>query len=631
MLNRGLMLTPVGSSDSHDVARYIVGQGRTLRPLRRPPSRRHRSGARDGERPPRPGDGQLRAADGDRRRRERSGGTGPAARRARGPNPRARARLDARASTSRCTSTGRCVREEAIPGGTDAGLKWEATWRLAAPAHDVHVVAVATGPGVTAPYWPTAKPYQPTSTHFTPYVLGMSGAVFVDGDGSGTFESAVAYARRELAATHRSAAALAARLGRYDAAVATQAASLLRARDPAGFEASDRRHARARPGAGRERAARVSGRLAGRPLRATREARCRGSTPAVSSPAWRFRTRTACAMALLRWAHRPRGRSRSGTSRPVRSQGASRPNIILIQADDLGYGDLSAYGQAQFATPGLDRLARGGHPLHELLRRQHRLRAVAGGADDRPAHRPRLDSRQRRDPAARGRRHGGDAAARRGLPHGRHRQVGPRHARDDRAAGQEGLRLLVRLPRSPARAPAVHRPPVSQRRAGARPISTRDYVNDLFTREAEAFITRRDPKPFFLYLNYTVPHAELRAPEDSMAPHRGTVLPRRRSSTPQADARPTGATTDGALARLPVAADAARGVRRDDHADGSRHRARSPTRLGERGIDERTLIMFISDNGPHQRRRRAIRRSSRAPAGCAASSATSTRAASACR
>ena len=46
--------------------------------------------------------------------------------------------------------------------------------------------------------------------------------------------------------------------------------------------------------------------------------------------------------------------------RPVRSQSASRPNIILIQADDLGYGDLSAYGQAQFATPGLDRLAREG-------------------------------------------------------------------------------------------------------------------------------------------------------------------------------------------------------------------------------------------------------------------------------
>src|SRR6185503_4650849 len=46
--------------------------------------------------------------------------------------------------------------------------------------------------------------------------------------------------------------------------------------------------------------------------------------------------------------------------RPAQGQAQSRPNIILIQADDLGYGDLSAYGQAQFATPGLDRLAREG-------------------------------------------------------------------------------------------------------------------------------------------------------------------------------------------------------------------------------------------------------------------------------
>src|SRR5438094_6426859 len=37
-----------------------------------------------------------------------------------------------------------------------------------------------------------------------------------------------------------------------------------------------------------------------------------------------------------------------------------RPNVLLIQADDLGYGDLSAYGQTRFATPALDRLARDG-------------------------------------------------------------------------------------------------------------------------------------------------------------------------------------------------------------------------------------------------------------------------------
>ncbi len=39
---------------------------------------------------------------------------------------------------------------------------------------------------------------------------------------------------------------------------------------------------------------------------------------------------------------------------------ASRPNILLILADDLGYGDLGVYGQRQVATPRLDSLAAAG-------------------------------------------------------------------------------------------------------------------------------------------------------------------------------------------------------------------------------------------------------------------------------
>src|SRR5262245_471095 len=42
------------------------------------------------------------------------------------------------------------------------------------------------------------------------------------------------------------------------------------------------------------------------------------------------------------------------------------PNIVLIVADDLGWGDLGCYGQQKIRTPNIDRLAREG-----MLFRQH--------------------------------------------------------------------------------------------------------------------------------------------------------------------------------------------------------------------------------------------------------------------
>lgn len=41
-------------------------------------------------------------------------------------------------------------------------------------------------------------------------------------------------------------------------------------------------------------------------------------------------------------------------------QRTSKPNIVLILADDLGYGDLGCYGAEKVTTPNIDALAREG-------------------------------------------------------------------------------------------------------------------------------------------------------------------------------------------------------------------------------------------------------------------------------
>src|SRR5215208_3085123 len=42
------------------------------------------------------------------------------------------------------------------------------------------------------------------------------------------------------------------------------------------------------------------------------------------------------------------------------AQNLSKPNIIFILADDLGYGDIGCYGQQKINTPNIDKLAKQG-------------------------------------------------------------------------------------------------------------------------------------------------------------------------------------------------------------------------------------------------------------------------------
>ena len=45
---------------------------------------------------------------------------------------------------------------------------------------------------------------------------------------------------------------------------------------------------------------------------------------------------------------------------PDKSKSVRKPNVLIILTDDLGYGDISCYGQRNYQTPQIDKLAEEG-------------------------------------------------------------------------------------------------------------------------------------------------------------------------------------------------------------------------------------------------------------------------------
>uniref|UniRef100_A0A7C2NWZ8 Polymerase/histidinol phosphatase N-terminal domain-containing protein n=1 Tax=Schlesneria paludicola TaxID=360056 RepID=A0A7C2NWZ8_9PLAN len=232
LLNRGRSITPIGSSDSHDVARHFIGQGRTyIRCDDRDPGRIPVADALDSLAAGRVMVSYGLLAELTVDERYRSGDLVPSAD---GP-----LRLSLRVLAPDWVqprrvllfANGQLIREETIEPNKTAvpGVPWSATWEFPRPKHDGHLVAIAVGEGIDAPYWRTAKPYQPLSQSDDTVTLGCSGAVWLDGDGDGRRTSARDYAERLVTASNHDLPALVAHLADYDAAVAAQVAHLLEA------------------------------------------------------------------------------------------------------------------------------------------------------------------------------------------------------------------------------------------------------------------------------------------------------------------------------------------------------------------------------------------------------------------
>jgi arylsulfatase A-like enzyme len=124
-------------------------------------------------------------------------------------------------------------------------------------------------------------------------------------------------------------------------------------------------------------------------------------------------------------------------------------------------------------------------------------------------------------------------------------------------------------------------------------LANKRFSNDLFTNEAVGFIEDNQQKPFFLYLAYTTPHAEMLLPESGMFEKYKGIMdekPYVKKGEPDTTDNNTGAYRSQ---QYPAAAYAAQ-VAHLDSCVGV-----VVEKLKALGLDKNTLIMFTSDNGPH--------------------------------
>jgi hypothetical protein len=237
--HRGERLTAVAGSDSHDVARYIVGQGRTY--VVCPDGNPSKIDIAEACRSLREGRALVslgllvnmtvdeRFAVGDLA--TRLGRQFKVTVRVLGPSWVEADRLE-------LYLNGVKVREQVISLSSGHVEKLLVEWDLPRPVHDAWLFAVASGPGVTLPHWAIPRPYQPTSTTWHPRVLGATNAIEIDADGDGRWTSPRAYAQEVVKRVGTEPADVIAALATYDEAVAAQAAELCEAAgtDPGGPE-----------------------------------------------------------------------------------------------------------------------------------------------------------------------------------------------------------------------------------------------------------------------------------------------------------------------------------------------------------------------------------------------------------
>ena len=238
MMNRGKFLTPVGSSDSHDVSRFLVGQARTY--IRY--NGNDYSNINTAEAIRHFLDGEVMVSFGLVVEMNVDSGSASGSKVLRNNNVTISINVMgpswAEADSVFLFANGAKIRGEKIKSRGAKGIKWQGEWVIPVHGQDMYFVAIATGPDPERPFWPIPKPFQPTSTEWTPKIIGSSGALWVDVDRDGKNTSAYDYAVRLIAHHSSNMIDLIKDLNSFDEAVSVQAASILMERGvlPSGDE-----------------------------------------------------------------------------------------------------------------------------------------------------------------------------------------------------------------------------------------------------------------------------------------------------------------------------------------------------------------------------------------------------------
>jgi arylsulfatase A len=277
------------------------------------------------------------------------------------------------------------------------------------------------------------------------------------------------------------------------------------------------------------------------------------------------------------------------------------PNIVYILADDLGYGDLSCYGQQKFSTPNIDRLAREG-----MLFTQH----YTGCTVSAPSRSCLMTGLHTGHTPVRGNKGWvpegnfplpaesytvAEMLKTKGYVTGAFGKWGLGYIETEGDPNSQGFDEFFgyncqSLAHNyyPDHLWHNHEKVLLPENDSSK---TGIYSADLIHKAALDFLETNKDKPFFLFYPTTIPHAELFAKEEYMKMFRGKFNPEKSfkgtDEGPDFRLGPYGSQPEA------HAAFAAMITELDDYV------GELLGKLKELGLEKNTIVIFASDNGPH--------------------------------